>query len=88
MQTAEPKIEFQLTKVASDIAFNLPEGLLKVEDVPDHLRVATKVKELGIKASLYAIVNPRCCWSSSAYKGVVSKERVDKLIADARKTWR
>ncbi len=54
--TAEPKIEFQLTKIAPDVAFNLPEGL-KVEGVSDHLRVATKVKELGIKASLYAIVN-------------------------------
>lgn len=84
--TAEPKIEFQLTKVAADIAFNLPEGL-KVEDVPDHLRVATKVKELGIKASLYAIVNSTrdAAGAEGLLEGVVSKERADKLIADARK---
>lgn len=88
--TAKPKIELQLTKVAADIAFNLPEGL-KIEDVPDHLRVATKVKELGIKASLYAIVNSTrdAAGAEGLLEGVVSKERADKLIADARKkTWK
>ena len=84
--TTEPKIEFQLTKVASDIAFNLPEGL-KVEDVPDHLRVAGKVKELGINAALYSIVNntPDASKAQGLLGGVVSKETAAELIADARK---
>lgn len=84
--TAEPKIEFQLTKVAEDIAFNLPEGL-KVEDVPDHLRLAGKVQELGINAALYSIVNntPGASKAQGLLGGVVSKETAAELIADARK---
>jgi len=84
--SAEPKIEFQLTKVAEDIAFNLPEGL-NVEDVPDHLRLAEKVKELGINAALYSIVNntPDASKAQGLLGGVVSKETAAELIADARK---
>jgi hypothetical protein len=81
--SAEPKIEFQLTKVAEDIAFNLPEGL-KVEDVPDHLRLAGKVQELGINAALYSIVNntPGASKAQGLLGGVVSKETAAELIAE------
>jgi len=67
--TSEPKIEIQLTNLAPDIAFNLPEGL-KVEKVPDQLRLAEKIKSLGIEANLYAMVN-----------GTPNAERAEGLLA-------
>ncbi|MBA2628872.1 MAG: hypothetical protein H0U78_02410 [Rickettsiaceae bacterium] len=81
--TSEPKIEIQLTNLAPDIAFNLPEGL-KIQGVPDQLRLAEKIKSLGIEANLYAMVNgtPNAERAQGLLAHLVDKkEERDQLVA-------
>ena len=80
--TSEPKIEIQLTNLAPDIAFNLPEGL-KTQGIPDQLRLAEKIKSLGIEANLYAMVNgtPNAERAGGLLTHLVdNKEQRDQLV--------